>query len=57
MEISRGNEKKGPEEGTLPNIMTFNLFTNPILDTSKGLYFFTSEFSGNSKNINMYKGG
>ena len=40
MEISIGNEKKTLEEGTLPNIVSLNLFTNGVLDTSKDLYYY-----------------
>lgn len=53
MDISIGNEKKTLEEGTLPNIMSFNLFTNGVLDTLKA-FTFPPEFSGYSMNMNMY---
>lgn len=49
MEISTSSEKKGLEEGTLPTIMTFNLFTNRILHTSKGLYFLPLSFQATAK--------
>ena len=40
METSMGNEKKTLEEGTLPNIVSVNLFTNGVLYTSKDLYYY-----------------
>lgn len=49
MEISISNEQNRLEEGTLPNIMTFNLFTSCILDTSKGLYFLPLSFQATAR--------